>query len=331
LTPNNIYGQTSTFYLDMLAYGPVPSRRLGRSLGINHVPPKICTYSCVYCQLGRTNSMRCERHEFYPPEEIVREVRDQVNKTWERGERIDYLTFVPDGEPTLDANLGEEIRLLKPLGVRTAILSNASLMWRDDVREDLLDADWVSLKVDAVTDETWRKVDRPHGKLIINDVLDGMREFAEVFEGELATETMLVKGLNDGGEEATRVADFLGELNPDKAYLAIPTRPPAEPWVEPPYEEDLNRAYQIFADGLRHVEYLIGYEGNAFASTGRIEEDLLSITSVHPMREEGVKLLLSKSGSDWSAIETMIEEEKLLELQYRGKRFFMRRLPSRAE
>ncbi len=314
----------------MLAYGPVPSRRLGRSLGINHVPPKVCTYSCVYCQLGRTNSMRCERHEFYPPEEIVREVRDQVNKTWERGECIDYLTFVPDGEPTLDANLGEEIRLLKPLGVRTAVLSNASLMWREDVREDLLDADWVSLKVDAVTEETWRKVDRPHGKLNIDDVLEGMLEFAEVFEGELATETMLVKGLNDGVEEAARVADFLGELNPDKAYLAIPTRPPAEPWVELPDEEAINRAYQIFADGLGHVEYLIGYEGNAFASTGRIEEDLLSITSVHPMREDGVRLLLSKSGSDWSAIETMIEEEKLLELQYRGKRFFMRRLPSRA-
>lgn len=313
----------------MRAYGPVPSRRLGQSLGINHVPPKMCTYSCVYCQLGRTDSMICERREFYPPDEIVRDVEEQVGRARERGERIDYLTFVPDGEPTLDINLGKEIEFLKPMGIKTAVLSNASLMWMEDVREDLLGADWVSLKVDAVTDDVWSRVDRPHGNLGIDTVLEGMRDFADVFEGELTTETMLIKGLNDDDEEAKMVANFIAELNPDKAYIAIPTRPPAEGWVEPPDEKAMNRAYQIFNGKLGHVEYLIGYEGDAFAFTGRVEEDLLSITSVHPMREEGVRRLLSKAGSDWSTVERLIEGGKLIELEYRGNMFYMRRLPSR--
>jgi wyosine [tRNA(Phe)-imidazoG37] synthetase (radical SAM superfamily) len=313
----------------MKAYGPVPSRRLGQSLGINHVPPKVCTYSCVYCQLGRTDRMRCERCEFYPPEEVVGDVEEQVRRARENDERIDYLTFVPDGEPTLDANLGREIELLEPLGMKIAVLSNASLMWMEEVREDLLGADWVSMKVDAVTDDVWRRVDRPHGRLDIEAVLDGMREFADVFEGELATETMLVRGLNDDCDETARVAAFLQELDPDKAYVAIPTRPPAEDWVEPADEEAVNRVYQIFESRLRHVEHLIGYEGDAFASTGDAREDLLSITSVHPMREEAVRKLLSRAGSNWGTVERLIDEGKLVELPYSGKRFYMRKLPGR--
>lgn len=313
----------------MLAYGPVPSRRLGRSLGINHVPPKICTYSCVYCQLGRTNSMRCERHKFYPPEEIVRVVRDQVNRTLERGERIDYLSFVPDGEPTLDLNLGREIGLLKPLGIDIAVISNGSLIWRRDVRRDLMAADWVSLKVDAVTEGIWRRIDRPHGRLRLGEILEGMRAFKEVFEGELTTESMLVEGLNDGREEIELMADFIGELKPDKVYLAIPTRPPAEDWVRPPSEAVLNEAYQIFNDRIAHVEYLIGYEGDAFAFTGSVEDDLLSITSVHPMREEGVRRLLTRAAVDWEGVERMIDEGKLVRLDYLGNRFYMRSIKSR--
>jgi len=312
----------------MKAFGPVPSRRLGRSLGINHIPPKVCTYSCIYCQLGRTIRMQSNRSVFYKPEDVVRDVEEKVVKAREKNEHIDYLTFVPDGEPTLDLNLGREIELLKPLGISTAVISNASLMWQEDVRNDLLAADWVSLKVDAVTESLWRRVNRPHGALNYEAVFKGMKEFAEVFEGELATETMLIKGINDGVDEAEMVADFLADLTPDKVYVAIPTRPPAETSVKPADERAINRAYQIFEEKLKHVEYLIGYEGDAFAFTGNIEEDLLSITSVHPMREEGVNTLLSKAGSDWSCVERLIKEHRLLELEYQGKKFYMRKLPS---
>jgi wyosine [tRNA(Phe)-imidazoG37] synthetase (radical SAM superfamily) len=274
--------------------------------------------------------MQSERRQFYTPDEIFRDVEEQVIKALDGGEQIDYLTFVPDGEPTLDVNLGREIDLMKPLGIKIAVISNASLMWREDVRSDLLNADWVSIKVDAISEALWRRVNRPQKSLKHDVVLEGMEEFARSFEGVLATETMLVKGLNDGVEEVEKVAEFLVDLNPDKAYIAIPTRPPAEKWVKPASERAINLAYQIYEGKLRSVEYLIGYEGNAFAFTGNVEEDLLSITSVHPMREEGVLALLYKAGSDWNTVDELIKEGKLIELEYLGKRFYMRKLPSLA-
>jgi len=310
----------------MIAFGPVPSRRLGRSLGINNIPPKICTYSCVYCQLGRTIKMQVERQVFYAPEKIVSSVQDKVERTRESGETIDYLTFVPDGEPTLDANLGREIALLRPLGIPIAVISNASLIWREDVREELMKADWVSLKMDAVQEETWRKINRSHGTLRLDAILDGALEFASAFEGDLATETMLVEGVNDNDDDLRKVADFLVRLRPDTAYLAIPTRPPAEEWAQPPNEETINRAYQILSEGVDHVEYLIGYEGNAFAFTGDAEEDLLSITAVHPMREDAVDEFLARAGTDRALVRQLVEQEQLVEMDYEDRTFYMRKL-----
>jgi len=111
-----------------IAFGPVPSRRLGRSLGINNIPPKTCSYSCVYCQLGKTSNMLVKRQSFYKPEDVLREVKRKVHEASLRDERIDYLTFVPDGEPTLDINIGEEISLLKRIGIPIAVITNASLL-----------------------------------------------------------------------------------------------------------------------------------------------------------------------------------------------------------
>jgi wyosine [tRNA(Phe)-imidazoG37] synthetase (radical SAM superfamily) len=310
----------------MIAFGPVPSRRLGRSMGINNIPPKVCTYACVYCQLGRTIKMQVERRAFYEPEEILEAVGDKVEKAREVGEAIDYLSFVPDGEPTLDANLGREIALLKPLGIKIAVITNGSLIWREDVRQELMAADWVSLKVDATREEVWRKIDRPHGKLRLAPTLDGMLEFAHAYQGELVTETMLVEGVNDEAGHLMEIADFLGRLSPARAYLSIPTRPPAEAWVQPPGEATINQAYQIFSQRVGQVEYLIGYEGNAFAFTGDVEEDLLSITSVHPMREEAVGKFLARAGADWAVVHGLIDRGQLIEAAYDGRKFYVRRL-----
>jgi wyosine [tRNA(Phe)-imidazoG37] synthetase (radical SAM superfamily) len=310
----------------MIAFGPVPSRRLGRSLGINNVPPKTCTYSCVYCQLGRTTRMQVEREPLYDPEEILRAVQDKVEKARQAGEPVDYLTFVADGEPTLDANLGREIELLKQSGIPIAMITNASLVWREDVREALLGADWVSLKVDAVEEETWRRVDRPHGALSLAAILDGVLKFGRDYAGTLVTETMLVAGLNDGPESIARVADFLARLRPVTAYLSIPTRPPAEAWAHAPDEEALNRAYQILSDKVGQVEYLIGYEGDAFAFTGNVEEDLLSITAVHPMREDAVSAFLAQAGAEWLTVRGLIEQGCLVETVYEGRRYYGRKI-----
>jgi len=313
----------------MIAFGPVPSRRLGKSLGVNNIPDKVCSYACHYCQIGRTLRMEVERRSFYEPEFIFEEVSKKVEEARARGERIDYITFVPDGEPTLDANLGLEVELLRGLGVPLAILTNSSLIWREDVRNDLLAFDFVSLKLDAVSEPLWRRIDRPHKSLSLEKILDGMLAFRDDFKGTVVTETMLINV--DYGNELERIADFLAELKPDKAYIAVPTRPPVEPWVEPAREELINLAYQLFSErlGEGRVEYLIGYEGNAFASTGNVEEDLLSITAVHPMREEAVRELLKKANADWGVVERLIREGKLIELEYGGKRFYMRALQSR--
>jgi len=270
--------------------------------------------------------MQVKRRAFYEPEEILQDVHNKVEKTREAGERIDYLTFVSDGEPTLDINLGREIERLRPLGIKIAVITNGSLIGREDVREDLLGADWVSLKMDSTRRDIWRKIDRPHGTLRLDSILDGALEFASEFKGELMTETMLVEGINDDDDHIREVAGFLARLRPATAYLAIPTRPPAEEWVQPPGEEVINRAYQILSGRLDRVEYLIGYEGNAFAFTGNVEEDLLSITSVHPMREDAVSEFLARAGADWSVVHRLIAQDQLVESKYDGLTFYMRRL-----
>ncbi len=204
----------------MIAFGPVPSRRLGRSLGINNIPPKTCTYSCVYCQLGRTSQMQVQRQVFYEPQEIFRAVHEKVEKVRETGETIDYLAFVPVGEPTLDINLGREIELLKQLSLPVAVITNASLIGRQDAKEDLMAADWVSLKVDAVEEATWRQIDRPHGSLDLSSILEGTLAFAREYRGELVTETMLVAGVNDGERQLMEIADYLVRLQPDSPASA---------------------------------------------------------------------------------------------------------------
>ena len=309
----------------MIAYGPVPSRRLGRSLGINNIPPKVCTYSCVYCQLGRTIKMQADRRAFYQPDEILKDVERKVESAREVDESIEYLTFVPDGEPTLDGSLGREIELLRPLGIKIAVITNSSLIWREGVRENLMKADWVSLKMDSVQEETWREVNRPHGTLRLDSILDGALEFASEFKGELMTETMLVEGVNDGEKNIAGIADFLIRLRPDRAYLSMPTRPPAEGWAHPPTEETINRAFQILSEKVDHVEYLIGYEGSEFAFTGNVEEDLLSITAVHPMREDAVSEFLKRAKADWAVVHRLVAQDRLVEAQYGGHQFYLRK------
>jgi len=314
---------------NMITFGPVPSRRLGRSLGVNNIPPKTCTYACAYCQLGRTIKMQVKRQAFYAPELIIQSVAEKVRDVLKCGDRIDYLTLVPDGEPTLDANLGCVIDGLRPLGIKIAVISNGSLIWREDVRQDLSRADWVSLKVDSTRAEIWHCVDRPHGWLHLPDVLDGVRSFAADYAGELVTETMLCGGVNDEPAQLEEVAAFLAEVSPVRSYITAPVRPPAEAWVHLPTEAALNQAYQILASRVRHVELLAGYEGNEFACTGDAARDILSITSVHPMREDAVTQLLERSSADWAVVRDLLGTGQLVESAYEGHRFYVRCLQRR--
>lgn len=307
-----------------IAFGPVPSRRLGRSLGINHIPPKVCTYSCAYCQLGRTVGMRAKRQAFFEPAAVEAAVRDQIAAAQRSGEPIDFLAFVPDGEPTLDVNLGRSIRALRTFGIPIAVITNGSLLDDPRVREDLSEADWVSVKVDAVREACWRRIDRPHGDLVLDSILEGARQFAASFTGDLKTETMLLDGVNDGEEELQATARFLGEIRPKTAYISVPTRPPAEAWARAPGEGALARAYEIFHERLPRVELLSGYEGDAFASSGDAKRDLLSITAVHPMRESAVLSTLEKSGAGWEVVLELLQTGELVEVTYDSHRYYLR-------
>ena len=311
------------------SYGPVPSRRLGKSLGINNIPAKACSYACVYCQVGPTTRMQTDRQFFYEPGEIFMDVWRRVNQARAVSERIDYLAFVPDGEPTLDARLGESIAALKSLGIPIAVITNSSLIWRFDVRAALAQADWVSLKVDTVQEKIWRRINRPHKTLRLSAILDGMCEFAENFTGRLVTETMLVSGVNESEESAEELAVFLNRLQPHTAYLSIPTRPPAEAWVRCPDEEILNRTYQILSAAVNRVECLSGYEGNAFAFTDNVEQDLLSITAVHPMRKDAVSALLLRADAGWEVVNRLVSRGDLVQTQYREHLFYLRKFPQK--
>jgi len=308
-----------------LVFGPVPSRRLGRSIGINNIPPKICTYSCAYCQIGRTNNMQIELRKLFDPIDVFEAVKNKVKKTIDRHEKIDFLTFVPDGEPTLDINLGKEIDMLKSLKIKIAVITNSSMIWKKDVRKALSKADLVSLKIDSVFEETWRKINRPHKKLHLSDILTGLMEFSKNFSGDLITETMVIKGLNDNILEFKGIADFIEKIKVKNCYLSIPTRPTSEKWVKPADEADVNQAYQLFKEKGLDIELLTGYEGNEFVFTGNAEDDLLAITSVHPMREDAVKEFLLKADSNWKLIERLIKQGKLVELSFRDNNFYIRK------
>jgi len=310
----------------MIAYGPVPSRRLGRSLGINNIPPKACTYQCVYCQVGRTQDMKLERRDFYRPEDVARDVGDRLAAVARAGEQADYLSFVPDGEPTLDVNLGREIELLRKFSLPIAAITNSSLLNLPDVRRELATADWVSVKVDTVDTQTWRRLNRPHRKLNLPDILAGIAAFRERFTGTFVTETMVVAGVNDTSIQAKATASFLTLLAPERAYISVPTRPPAVPWVQQPSGDAIVAYHEELSDQVDNVEYLLGYEGSDFSAAGDPRESLLSITAVHPMRTEAVEQLLATSGADWTVVENLLHDGSLSEAVYNGHKYYMRAL-----
>jgi wyosine [tRNA(Phe)-imidazoG37] synthetase (radical SAM superfamily) len=270
--------------------------------------------------------MRIHRSAFHHPDSIYQAVCSTVHSARERNEKIDYLSFVPDGEPTLDINLGRSIDRLRPLGIRIAVITNASLITSAEVREELSKADWVSVKIDAVDENTWRTIDRPHARLKLDRILEGIRTFARDFTGELVTETMIVAGINDTEDEAHGISQFIKSIRHMCAYLLVPTRPPAESNVKRPDEETLMKMYTIFRKKLPMVEMVTGNEGDRFAFAGDVEKEILSITSVHPMREDAVRVFLNKSGASDSVIQKLVDKGLLVKIAYCDHNYYIRNL-----
>ena len=315
-----------------IVFGPVPSRRLGRSLGINNIPPpKRCSYSCIYCQLGVTKILTVERSRFYDTEILRKALSEKLSEINE--DEFDYITFVPDGEPTLDESLGEHVEAIRELSDKPiAILTNSTLISNEDVRGDLMKFDLVSIKLDAASEKVWKRINRPHPSLNLREILDGMRIFKRNFPGKLISETMLIDGVNSESSEIERVAEELSEIEPDKAYIAIPTRPPAENWVKPANEEKLVESYEIFSESLGRdrVELLIGYEGAGFMIGEDLIKDLLSIATIHPIRLDYAHQILSKSvHSPDDLVQSLVSSGEIRLVKYRGRTFLVRRRETR--
>lgn len=310
--------------LEKSVFGPVPSRRLGRSLGINNIPAKVCSYSCLYCQVGKTDTMTIQRKEFYLPQDIFDRVKSKLKQSSVKNERVDYISFVPDGEPTLDVNLGKTLDLLKSLDVPIAVITNSSLMSHQDVQNELMLADWISVKIDSTENSIWHVINRPHGKLMLQKIFDGLLYFRNHYQGQLVTETMLVKHINDSFKEIERTVSFLQKLQPDIAYLALPIRPPAEKIIEPAGTDSLNIAYQSLKRVIRHTELLTDYDSGPFSSLGNVHDDLLSITSVHPMRMDAVLNFLDTHGQDECLLDEMLAKGELVISTYQGHDYLLR-------
>jgi wyosine [tRNA(Phe)-imidazoG37] synthetase (radical SAM superfamily) len=308
----------------MITFGPVPSRRLGNSLGINNIPPKICSYSCVYCQIGKAIKIQFTRQQFYSPDQILADVEQTLNTLAKKNIKVDYLSFVPDGEPTLDINLGKSIRILKKFNIPIAVITNASLIWQEQVQQDLAQADLVNVKVDAVSEHIWKRIDKPHKNLNLQQILNGILLFSKSYNGILYTETMLVKDKNDIPDEIEKIAQFIAQVNPHTAFIGIPTRPPAEN-VLPADEHTINFAYNSFKNYIKNVELLLGSEAGNFASTSNIQDDILRITAVHPMSQEAMDKFLKQNNASMDIVNQLLEKGLILKTSYRNKTFYIRR------
>jgi wyosine [tRNA(Phe)-imidazoG37] synthetase (radical SAM superfamily) len=301
-------------------FGPVPSRRLGRSLGVDPVPLKTCNWNCVYCQLGRSVPMVSERREYAPTEDILAEISDALAR---RGGEVDWITFAGSGEPLLHTGIGALMEGVKKMTkIPVAVLTNGSFLDLAEVRDALLPADAVLPSIDAGSAELFKKIDRPLPGFSFERHVAGLVEFRSAYRGAFWPEVVLVKGINDTEKALEDIAAVLLSMRPDVVHINVPTRPPAETWVEPPDDEGLMRAAAI----LGRVAPVI-VPGEANVETGGFEslaEAIVEIVSRHPMREEEIRRALARWPADdvSAALAEAAAGGRVRTIERLGARFF---------
>ena len=259
-------------------FGPVPSRRLGMSLGIDIIPFKTCTLDCIYCQLGRTTNKTIERKKYTTSDEIFRE----LEKVLGEGERIDYITFSGSGEPTLNPEIGKMITGIKEMtSIPVAVLTNGTLLYQPRVEADLLEADLVIPSLDGASEEVFRRVNRPHSSLTISEVIRGIKTFSRNFKGKIWLEIMLVKGMNDSEKSINEIKKVIREIKLDKIQLNTVVRPPAEESAGALGWQDLERIRSILGKRCEIIAELKKLERRAYK--GDIEEAILTMVRRRPL------------------------------------------------
>jgi len=236
-------------------FGPVASRRLGRSLGVDLVPYKVCSFDCIYCEVGRTTLKTTARQEFFPPEEVESELGDFLLSR----PSLDFITFSGSGEPTLSLSIGRLIRFIKERypGYRVAVITNGSLLHDSAVRGALQPADVVLPTLSTADEGTFRKIHRPAPEIFVRDVIRGLHQFRETFPGEIWLEVFLVPGINMEEDALRALQKEIAGIRPDRVQLNTLDRPGAEPWVRPASREELQGAAFIFGiDGEMSITSL---------------------------------------------------------------------------
>ena len=285
-------------------FGPISSKRLGQSLGVDLLPSKSCTWNCVYCQLGRTKSFVTERREFFPKEEILAEILDAVRS----GKPIDWITFVGSGETTLYKGLDWLIaEVKKATAIPLAVITNGSLFCDPEVRHELLDADAVLPSLNAGSPELFERIDRPAPGYTFEKHIDGLRLVRQEYRGKLWVEVMLMAGLNDSEAALKDMANVLKEIRPDMIHLVLPTRPAPESFVGIPDEELVQRAVFILSAAAPVLHPAKGEM--TLGSAENLLDTVASIASRHPLQERELEAALGKLfGGDSAKIGEAMDE-----------------------
>lgn len=295
-------------------YGPIPSRRLGQSLGVDPVPLKTCNWNCVYCQLGRSVQLETERRVYVPTELIVEEL--QAFFAQPEPPPVDWISFVGSGEPTLHRELGVLIRAAKSLRrAPVAVLTNGTLLSDAEVRRDLAEADLVMPTLSAADPKLHLRIHRPHPSLTFERHVEGLKAFRREFNGRLWIEVMLLRGVNDDATHLTRLAALIRAIGADEVQITLPTRPPAEPWVEPPDAEGLMAAVAILGQDLVLGHPHLNCYRLAADTPAGYAEALWATIRRHPMSEAQVAEALANCGPD-----VVAEVMRLLETDVRLRR-----------
>ena len=264
-------------------YGPVPSRRLGRSLGIDVIPSKTCNFQCIYCQLGKTTHFTNTRTNFFPKEEVIGEIREAIKKS---EIETDYITFVGSGEPTLYKDLENLIIFTKKVSKKPiCVITNGALLYDLEVRNTLMRADVVLPSLDAGNEKLFIKINRPHPSIKFDKMIQGFVEFRKEFKGKFWIEIMIMKGINDSKSELLELKEKIDVLMPDRIDINVPIRPPAEKWVKLPEKNIMLLLNEIFGE---YSDIHFPEMGKFYFYSTDFEKEFLSIIERHPMRQDQI-------------------------------------------
>lgn len=299
-------------------YGPVPSRRLGFSLGVDILPFKTCTLDCVYCQLGSSSRTTVRRKAFFDPKEVLAHVQGAIAS----GARIDHITFSGSGEPTLNRSIGGIIRGIKKMtDIPVAVLTNATLLSRTDVREALRAADVVVPSLDAATPGMFRRVNRPHRSLSLSRTLKGLAEFRRRYKGEIWLEIMLVKGMNDSPAHVRKLKEAIAAIRPDRVQLNTVVRPPAVKSAGPLNAAEMEKIREAIGVGC---EVTVDFPKTAqVSSRGGLEAAIPAMVRRRPVTAEDIAASLGRDrASVRKALESLESAKKISRASFKGKTFF---------